>query len=209
MPSLLRVPVPQKQKWSIAASPQNFYSLHTLQRTQTVEMYSLQLVTERLEVKAGYPPLLEIKHGKLEPKQCPLIKAYPSGWKKTISCAVMYSAVSAAVESQRIQICPCFSCREPPRQPPWVLKLRWTDDTAFTVDACQTATKHPLQMVSIRQHWQMSSILQQGFQTPMWRKSHDSKIFSKKVQCFAPWFYPRAGFVPWNELTLLCLSLNL
>lgn len=60
----------------------------------------------------------------------------------------MCGAVSAAVESQRVPISPRFSCSEQPRQPPWVLKLRWTNDRqdkTVSLWVCQeTVTEQPL-----------------------------------------------------------------
>lgn len=55
----------------------------------------------------------------------------------------MYSAVRAAAASRRIQMCPCFSCREPPRQPPRVLKLRHTNDHRRCPSDCDRAPPRP------------------------------------------------------------------
>lgn len=55
----------------------------------------------------------------------------------------MYSAARAAAASRRIQMCPCFSCREPPRQPPRVLKLRHTNDHRRCLSDCDRAPPRP------------------------------------------------------------------
>lgn len=103
---------------------------------------SLQLVNQATGVTAAYlKPLLKIKHFKLGTGAASFDKAYPSGWEKRgISWAVMYSAVRAAAASRRIQMCPCFSCREPPRQPPRVLKLRYTNDHRRCPSDCDQAS---------------------------------------------------------------------
>lgn len=74
----------------------------------------------------------------------------------------MYSAVSAAVESQRIQICPCFPCREQPRQPPRVLKLRSTNDTGISISACQETVNYSSHLKSLLfkwHQWKMSQVI--------------------------------------------------
>lgn len=69
---------------------------------------------------------LEIKHYQPEQRQGPQMeRILRGGVKRRVSGAGEHSAVSAAVRSQRIQMCPCcFSCREQLHQPPRVLKLR-------------------------------------------------------------------------------------